>query len=121
MGSSANNYQAVDDAVSDDDATYVQSGTTGDKDLYAMADHGADVSTIYAVQACATWRKNASGSRSGIVTLRDSGGVDHDGAAVGLSDNYTTYTTVYPTDPGTGIAWTTGNFDATQLGVKVGA
>lgn len=116
-----NNYAYVNDAVSDDDAGYVQDGTTGDVDLYALADHGSDVSTIYAVQAVATWRKNAAGARSAKITVRDSGGVNHTGPAVGLADNYTQYTEIYTTDPGTGLAWTTANFDATQIGVTVGA
>lgn len=116
-GNSTDNYLLVDEAVTDDDTTYVQSNVVGDHDSYAMGNLG-DVSEIAGVYVRNRVRKTDAQSRHSQTVLR-SGGADYLGTARNLLSVYVGDRTLYLTDPDTAAAWTSTGLDAAEAGVKV--
>ena len=117
---STDNYLLVDDTTPDDDATYVESGTVGDKDLYAFPAMSHTPASIFAVQALACLKKDDAGSRSACLQTR-SGGTDYSGSNVALSDSFMYLRELRETDPGGASPdfWHKATFEAAEFGIKV--
>lgn len=111
------NYTCVDETTSDDDVTYVQSSTTGHKDLYTFSNTVFD-GTIHGVQVMYNARKSTAGPRSVRSLLK-------------VSSTTETGVTAYPSfpdfqyrwDPWTvkpgGGTWTYADVNALEAGVEV--
>lgn len=119
-GNSTDNYLLVNEAVPDNDSTYVESATSGQNDLYAMANLPTlpSGSTIIAVQVEAIARELTAagdqinlGVKSGATTSWASG------QATGTG--YGVFSSRFATDPDTSAAWTESGVNAMQAGVKV--
>lgn len=119
-GNSVDNYLLIDDATPDDDTTYVQSATTGQKDTYAFPNMAHTPAAIYGVQVSMNARKDDAGLRS-ICSVTRSGGSDTDGATQALSTSYNYYRQILETDPNTSVAWTQSGVNSAEFGVKVAA
>jgi hypothetical protein len=120
-GNSTDNYLLVDDATTiDDDTTYVEHATVGNKDTYACANMSHTPTSIFGVQVCANAKKDDAGAKS-LCTVTRSGGADTDGATQALSTSYTYYREILEQDPNGPIAWTATNFNAAEFGIKVAA
>lgn len=112
-------YTLVADAPDDDgDATYVESGTVGHKDLYGYQDLSGTPAAIMAVQVTTVARKDDAGSRSLRAVLK-SGATTANGTARVLSTSYAVYDDRFEVDPATGAAWTKAGVDALQAGAEV--
>ncbi len=107
--------EAPDD---DGDATYVESGTVGHKDLYGYQDLTGTPAAIMAVQLATVARKDDAGSRSLRAVLK-SGATTANGATRVLGTSYALYDDRFEVDPATGAAWTKAGVDALQAGVEV--
>jgi len=117
--STGSNFQQVDDNSSDQDSTYVESSTTGHKDLYNYGDISGG--TINAVVNNAIARKTDASSFT-IIPVCKSNGVEQDATGI-LVDNtplYLPFSGVYLIDPDTTVAWTDAGVNAAQFGYKVG-
>jgi hypothetical protein len=114
------NYTNVDDgATSDEDSTYVHTGTSGNKDLYAVGDlPGTFTGSVYSVAVTARMRKDDSGVRVATATVR-SGATDADGASHTLFSTYDSFTDRFDLDPNGSVAWTATTVNALQAGVKL--
>lgn len=116
--SAGSNYQNVDDAINDDDATYNAESNVGDKDSFSMSNLPSN-GTVRGVQVTTIARKDDAGSR----TLRNFlriGGVDYEGASKAVTDTYLLHQDIFETDP-SGGAWNQTKADALEVGVKVHA
>jgi hypothetical protein len=112
-------YPMVAEAPDDDgDASYVESGTVGHKDLYGYQDLAASAAAIMAVQVATVTRKDDAGSRS-LRTVLKSGPTMANGAIRVLGTPYALYDDRFEIDPATGAAWTKAGVDALEAGVEV--
>jgi hypothetical protein len=112
------NWSQTDEATPNDDTDYVLDSTVGHKDLYAMGDLAATVSSVKAVQLLYRSRKDDAGTR----TLK--GKVKHsttegNGADQPQSASYAYFRDVFETNPSTGAAWTPSEVNAVEAGFEV--
>ena len=111
------NYQAVDDIISDDDATYVRSGTVGNIDDYAMGTVNM-TGTIYGVQVNLTYRKDDVGVRT-ITPIIKSGGTFYEGSLFTCQSDYGVAQKIWPLEPHANSAWTNTSVNALAAGIKI--
>ncbi len=123
VGSDANstdNYLLVDDPeIPDNDTTYVESSTVGNKDTYAYENLTPGTGTVYFVQPIPYARKSDAGTRS-IVSVARLSATEVDSAASTLSATYLYYPDIRETKPGGGV-WTISDVNSAEFGVKVNA
>jgi hypothetical protein len=117
--STGNNWEQVDDNGNDGDTSYVESSTTGHKDLYNFGSLGT-FANINAVVDYAIAKKTDVSSFT-IIPVAKSNGVEADATGILVNDtSYLAYGGVYLTDPDTTAAWTDTAVSAAQFGYKVG-
>jgi hypothetical protein len=116
----ADNYALVDEAIVNDDTDYVESGDTGDKDLY---DYGAVSGVTVAVRGLQinTMCRETDVTPFNLITIAKAGTTESDdaGQAIGTT-SYVSKRRVVELDPDTGVAWTVSGINAAQFGIKVG-
>lgn len=98
-------------------ANYVQSGTSGNRDTYAMADL-TGTPTILAVQTCVVAKKTDAGAMSMKVAIK-SGATVYYGTTTALSSGDATVVDLRTTDPATSSAWTSSGVNALEAGAEV--
>lgn len=117
----ATNYESVDEAVADDETTYVYSpwaGATWRRDLYNLPAHSVGSGTINFVKIYFRCREiYAFGSNCHAKPSQKSGAVVTDGTDVSLSNTWTTYSQQYNINPEDSAAWEWADIDALQIGV----
>ena len=122
VGSDANstdNYLLVDDgAAPDEDTTYVESGTTGNKDTYAFTNTPSGITSVSAVVVRVLGKKTTAAAQD-LKAVARSVATETDSAAIGLTTAYTMRGAIYEIDPNTSAAWATAAVDAAEFGVKV--
>ena len=111
------NYAAVDEAVSDEDTTYVQNGTSTQKDLYAFGNLSGTPATVHAVVVNARG-KSADAGAPGVKGTTLSAAAVGDSASMTLGAAYRNHQLNIPIDPNTSAAWTGAAIDAAEFGVK---
>ena len=116
---SVDNYLHVDEGTAgpDDDTSYVQSATSGNKDTYAYSNLSGAAS-VNGVVIKTVGKKVDAGAADGKAVARSST-TEADSAALGFSTNYTIKNFVRETDPNTSAAWAPSAVDAAEFGVKV--
>ena len=100
--------------------SYVYDATVGHEDLYGFPALTAPAPIIYAAAVKGSVAKSDAGAKT--LSLRTkSGGTDSAGSAASLAPgtSYAWMTSLFPTDPATGAAWTVAALNAAQGGVKV--
>lgn len=118
-GNSTDNYLLVDETTPDDDSTYVESATIGNKDLYAFPTLGITANSILAVGVDINCRKTDVGPRT-LCSVVKSASTEQDGTSTNLTDSYFyTVQSILPTDPATSSAWTQSAVESAQIGQKV--
>ena len=117
--SGGSNYATVSENPPDDDASYVEDATSGQKDLY----HYGSVSglgTVYGVQITTTAHVTDVGSLA-LKTAAKTGATESDDAGQSVSTtNYSDYRRIMETDAGGSSAWTETTVNAAQFGLVVG-
>ena len=113
------NYQAVDDTISDDDATYTRSGTVGAIDDYQMGTV-ALTGTIYGVQVNLTQKKDDVGVRS-ITPIIRSVSTTYEGALFTCTSDYTVAQKIWQLEPHNNAAWTNASVNSIYAGIKIKA
>jgi hypothetical protein len=115
---STNNYQNVDETgAPDDDTTYNESGTVGDRDLYTFQDV-SNATTIFGVQVVTYAKKTDAGTRKIDHTIR-AGGTNYDSSAISLASSYNNLMTIYDKNPNGSVAWTLTSLNAAEFGVRM--
>jgi hypothetical protein len=121
-GSGGSNWDRVDEAVSDEDLTYVwgTSASNWNIDTYDTENSG-DLGTINNVTVYSRCRRYIAGSSSDSSYSRTAlriGGSDYYGDTNNMGNSYTNYWTTYATKPGGG-AWTWTDINNMQCGVSL--
>jgi hypothetical protein len=112
-----NNWQAVDETISDDDATFVRSGVVGSIDDYIMGSI-ALTGTIYGVQLNLTERKDDVGTRT-ITPIIKSGGSFYTGSLFPCQSSYTIAQKLWQVEPQANAPWTNASVNAITAGIKI--
>lgn len=108
------NWDAVNDAAPDDDATYTSAATAGLIDTFVMQDAPTGA-TIYGVQHCLSAKKTDAGGAS-IASVTRHGTTNYPGTAIPLSTAYTYLLQIAALNPGTSAQWTEAEFNAAEFG-----
>ena len=112
------NAENVDEALRDDDTTYVHSLTSTQKDLYDFANITlTDNDTVYGINVIAYARKEAAGLRQ--MTLETKSSTDEQSSpTITVGSDYNLNWEIFETTDGT-VDWTPTLVDAAQFGIKV--
>ncbi len=117
---SGSNYARVDENPYDDDTSYVQSSTVGNKDTYVYDDVPATFTDIVGCLVNMRAKRTDASTRS-IAAVARSNGAEADSSDCALSDSYAYYQRVFEVDPDTGDQWTEAAVNAAEFGQKVTA
>lgn len=119
-GAGTTNADRVDEALADDDTTYVESATSGHKDLYTYSSMPTGLDTIHGV-AVHTRAKNDDIGLIQASAVARSGTFETNGTTYSVSSGgiYGNNTHFYPLDPDGGGAWTETRINAAQFGIRV--
>jgi hypothetical protein len=118
---STDNYLNVDEDApgADDDTTYNESSTVGDKDTYNYPSLTPTTGTVFGVQISPHAKKTDAGTRS-IVSVARLSGTETDGSTQTLNSSYAYLPDVRETKPGGGV-WSISDVNSAEFGVKVSA
>jgi hypothetical protein len=112
----ASGAEAVDEAIPDDDTSYITAADAGDVARFLMPSLPADVSEIVAIHIPFYARQNEAGlTRVQTTLLSDAEAVD--GAEHSLTPSYSYKEDAFNTNPATGGAWDKASFEAAILEV----
>lgn len=117
-GNSVNNSLLVDEATPDP-ADYVQSGTTGNRDLYAYTNLSRSAGSIYGVQVASYTQATDSGGRN-VKNAIKSSSTTTTGTDQPVTTTYDPKVDIFETDPNTTAAWAIAGVNAAEFGVEVG-
>ena len=117
------NWDAVNDVIVDDDSTYVESSTAGDKDTYEFDVTAETPANIVAVSVKSWVRKTDAGSRNFVHVARSGTGpnTEDDSAVLYPSVTYRYMESIFETDPVSGVAWLKAEVNTAEFGYKVNA
>jgi RHS repeat-associated protein len=116
------NWDCVDDATSDGEATRVESGVPGTVDAYNVQDLGQTSKTITSVTVTAVARHHSVAcniepqSCYAVIALQVNG---YSGSSQGLTPVYQSYSQTWTTNPATGQPWTVSEVNALQAGINL--
>jgi hypothetical protein len=102
--------------------SYLFDATVGHEDLYNLPPLSVTPAAIYGVAVKANVGKSDTGVRTVSVRTK-SGATDSAGAAASMTlpQSYGWLTSLFPTDPNTGAAWTASGLNAAQHGLRIDA
>lgn len=115
----ASNWQAVSEAGSDDDSTYVSTTGVGNTDLYNFTN--TTIGDVKAIAVNLTHRKDDSGPRTLKAVYRNGSGgtTTEQGSSFPCSETYSIHQLILETDPATSLAWSQSGLDDAQFGVRL--
>lgn len=114
----SNNWQCVDEAVSDDDGTYNRGqGNSWKYDLYAVENHTTGSGTIDSVKIFI--HTDGNNNNKYVKTEIKTNGSSYLGAQIAPPNNYQTYSTTYINNPQSSSAWTWSEIDAIEIGPRI--
>lgn len=117
--SGSDHYALVDDNPVNDDTDYVESSTSGHKDLWDYPSLSGTGSTISGLQVN-SMVKESDANPFTFNTLIKSGTTEDAGTGEAIgSTSYKVLRRISETDPNTSSAWTTSGVNAAQFGIKV--
>jgi hypothetical protein len=114
-------YMEVNDAIDDDDTTYLKSSTLNAKETFAMSDM-ASTGTILAVRPLVIARKETSGPTRTVATMVRIGGTDYVNAnnqTVPGTLAYTPFSDTLAVSPATGTTWTKTEVNGVEAGIDI--
>lgn len=118
-GNSVNNHELVDEVgVADDDTTYIESDTNGDRDCSNIESLHGTAATIYFVQLQSLTKHTDAGSRTYKNYARISS-TNYDQAEKYPDATYAWEFDVLDDNPNTATAWTNSDIDSLQVGITV--
>lgn len=111
-------YSRVNETTPDGDTSYVYDLNIGDRDSYTFDDLVDLSGTIFGIQTNLYARKDNTALRQ-ICAVARPVTTDRDGATVTLASSYQFFSEIRETNPDTGVAWTIGDINSSEFGVKV--
>lgn len=109
---------SVTDNPPDNDTSYIESNTPGDKETFNFTDLSTVPRTIAGIQFSTVGRKDDAGTRV-MSSLLKIGGVEYLGPNYGLNDSYVLNRTVFEVNPATTAAWLPAEITALEAGFKL--
>lgn len=114
------NYERVDEVLTDDDTSYVESGTSTDRDLYDYESIPGSLGDILGLQINTTVRETDVDTYTLKQPCKSNGTVSAGSAEPVGSTLYTHRERILEQDPDTSTAWIEAGVNAAQFGVEVG-
>lgn len=115
------NYTLVDEATHNSDTDYVEDGTVGHIDSYAMSNLPTVPNGVKALVVRAVGRKTDAGAKTGRIGVR-SGTTNYESSDIALPASYALLSdSIRVVDPNTSAAWTESGVNAIEAFVKVQA
>lgn len=111
-------HAAVSEIPPDGDTSYVSSQTVGNRSSFTFPAPPGTVATAHAIQTVLDARKQGSGTREILASLRISG-TDYDGTAVGVSTTYAFYIEPRELNPSTSAPWGSTDFATLEVGIEL--
>lgn len=112
------NYAAVDELTTDGDTTYVSTSTNNAVDLYNLNSPTHGGTSILGVHTRYTVRHQGTNTNFAPVH-KTSGGTEQVGTTIPVtSGSYAIKNVLQTTNPQTAVAWTQGDIDGLQIGMK---
>ena len=112
------NVAAIDDTATDSDTTYVSTSTTDNIDLYNFTSPAHSGTTILGVDVRYDYRREVSDTNFAPV-FKTSGGTAQVGTTIPVtSASYVVSNVLQLVNPQTSVAWTQGDIDGLQIGMK---
>lgn len=111
-----NNWQCVDEAVPDEDTTYVDIEDDDKKDLYNLPAHSGS-GTINKITVYQRSKEAAPEAVS--YSVIKIGGIIHYGDLKAMTTSYQTFNHEWAINPTTSVAWTWADIDNLQIGVRL--
>ena len=116
---SIDNHLLVDEVLTDDDTSYVESSGVADIDLYTFDDFAVPPNTIHAVQINMVTKKDDAGARTIRSIIRPIS-TNIEGDSKSPSDgSYSNEIQIYDLNPEITGVWTEAAFNATEFGIKI--
>jgi len=115
-GNQVDNYLLVDE-VPPSTTDYTESGTIGDRDLYALSNPLRPAGVVYGVQVNNYVAKSDAGVQNSKNVLK-SGAVVATGNSVVLSTAYAVKTTLWERDPETSTVWNMAKISSLEAGIE---
>lgn len=112
-----NNWKQVDEAIADNDSTYVHRFAGAGIDFYNIANPTFADSVINKVTVYCRCRQHSAGSHCGYYGIKSGATESWNLKAFGVG--WSDYNTVYTTDPNTGVAWIKAAITTLQVGVQI--
>jgi hypothetical protein len=117
--SAGSNYENVDETQGpDDDTTYNDGSTPGNKDSYALGSLEALSTTIYGVKSQITARKTDAGSKN-VKILTRAGTTDDLSTSISLSDSFKTKSVIHEDNPDDVADWEEADVNAMEVGMEI--
>jgi len=112
----ANNWECVDEAVSDGASTNVyQTSSSYYTDTYSTENHSSGTGTIDSLIIYINCAETHPSGR--IYTQIRTNGNDYSGSSINPTSTYTTYSTIYTNNPNTSSPWSWAEIDNLEIGV----
>jgi len=115
---SVDNYLLVDDTTSDDDATYSESGTPTELDLYTYGAAPSDI-TVLGVQVNSYLRKDTTGDQHLARHITRVGGSNYEGPNLYPGFDYMYHADIWELNPNGDVVWTESTINGAEFGIKV--
>ncbi len=114
------NWQNVDDIPTNDDGSYNESNSTGDKDFFAAQTLDVVNGTVYGVRVNVELRVTDAGAVS-IIPKVKSGSTEGSGTTTGVaSTEYIGVDSMFEQNPDTSADWTVTEIQSINIGYEVG-
>ncbi|MFA6306202.1 MAG: LamG-like jellyroll fold domain-containing protein [Patescibacteria group bacterium] len=114
---SGEHWDKIDETTADDDSTYVMTGGSWQRDLYALPNHASSGRINY-VKIYARLKNNLGSASNGKISIRTNG-TAYDSSAYPLTTSWANYSNTWATNPQTGKVWTWAEIDALEAGVSL--
>ena len=115
---SGEHWDKVDEAVSDNDTTYVQTNSSSwQEDLYNTANSTVGSGTINYVRVYMVARSLLTPAQTSAYARIKTNGTEYNGGEEQVTTNYATYSYQWNTNPSTNTTWTWDEINALQIGV----
>lgn len=111
------NYNMVNETQVDGDTSYVQTATSGNRDLYTNGGLSSTPANIWNVDIVSFSEKTDATARTLLHSVK-SGATISDGSAFTLLSSYNRFDRMIPTDPNTSAAWTASGVNNLLFGPK---
>ena len=113
------NWRCVDEAVADEDTTYVSSTNSNRYDLYNIPNHTTESGIINHITVFARCRCESAPQQASLAIRIKSDGVTTEDDWVWVTTSYDDYSKQWVTNPADAGAWEWADIDALQIGVRL--